>query len=219
VLFEEYPWRQQLRPHAGWDTVAQLEGPAAAADPVGAQRLAALYRSLRKALEDGKNEAGAGDFYYGEQEARRRIPATSRAERAVLWGYWLISGYGQRASRALAALAVLVVVVTTLLIGFGLPGPVTTAQTIVTVQPASGGIGQQTITTSMETPAVLPPGGERWTWSRIETSTRIGLGAVVFRDAGQRLTPVGTWTVMVARFLGPVLLALAALAIRARVKR
>jgi uncharacterized protein YjbI with pentapeptide repeats len=35
-------------------------------------RLAALYRSLRKAQEDSKNEPGAADFYYGEMEMRRR---------------------------------------------------------------------------------------------------------------------------------------------------
>jgi hypothetical protein len=45
------------------------------------------------------------------------------------------------------------------------------------------------------------------------------MGAVVFREAGQTLTSAGSWTVMVARFAGPVLLALAVLAIRARVKR
>ena len=48
---------------------------------------------------------------------------------------------------------------------------------------------------------------------------RISLGSVVFRDADQKLTPAGVWTVMAGRTFGPLLLALATLAIRARVKR
>lgn len=74
--------------------------------PVPPERLTVLYRSLRKAFEEAKNEAGAGDFYYGGMEARRHSPSTSRMERALLTIYWMISGYGQRASRALRALVV-----------------------------------------------------------------------------------------------------------------
>jgi len=147
------------------------------------ERTATLYRSLRKAFEDSKNEAGAGDFYYGEMEMRRRSLATSRAERWILSSYWLLSGYGQRAGRALTAIGVLVVAVSVLLLTVGLPGE------------------------------------HVWTWVQVDQSARIAMGAVVFRDAGQQLTPAGTWTVMIARFLGPVLLALAVLAVRTRVKR
>jgi len=63
------------------------------------------------------------------------------------------------------------------------------------------------------------PGEQVWSWGRIDQSLRIALGAVVFRDAGQTLTSAGAWTVMIARFVGPVLLALGVLAVRARVKR
>jgi hypothetical protein len=151
--------------------------------PIRWERIAALYRSLRKAFEDSKNEAGAGDFYYGEMEARRHSAVTPWAERTTLWFYWLLSGYGQRAVRAIAGLGVLVVVVCALLFVWGLPGEVV------------------------------------WTGGRIDQALRIGMGAVVFREAGQTLTSAGGWTIMVARFLGPLLLALAILAIRARVKR
>lgn len=137
-------------------------------------RMAAVYRALRKSFEDGKNEAGAGDFYYGEMECRRHSHQTSRAERVILWCYWLLSGYGQRASRALIALFLVVVTVTGLL----------------TVSGQDFGM-----------------------------AARIALGAVVFRDDKADLTAAGEWVVLVARFLGPVLLALAVLAIRARVKR
>ncbi len=77
--------------------------------------IAGLYRALRKSREDAKNEPGAADFYYGEMEMRRhsRFDANSeavrssrgRADRGVLTAYWLVSGYGLRAWRALAWLA------------------------------------------------------------------------------------------------------------------
>jgi uncharacterized protein YjbI with pentapeptide repeats len=141
---------------------------------VGPERLAALYRSLRKAFEDSKNEAGAGDFYYGEMEMRRHSASTRRTERGILWVYWALSGYGQRAGRALVALLVLIATVAVLLAIWG-----------------------------------QSPG----------EAAQIAVGAVVLRDPGTKLTEAGQWTVMVARVLGPVLLALAVLAVRARVKR
>jgi uncharacterized protein YjbI with pentapeptide repeats len=82
-------------------------------------QIARLYRALRKGREDNKDEPGAADFYYGEMEMRRNArrrrgePAaaarTSWPEWAILSLYWLVSGYGLRASRALIALALTVV--------------------------------------------------------------------------------------------------------------
>lgn len=84
--------------------------------------IATVYRDLRKGREDNKDEPGAADFYYGEMEMRRlsgrrtadrERPAgrvTDRGERVVLTLYWLVSGYGLRASRALVSLALTVVV-------------------------------------------------------------------------------------------------------------
>ena len=59
-----------------------------------------MYRALRKSLEGRSNEPGAADFYYGEMEMRRRDSSTSRLERAIIWLYWAVAGYGLRASRA-----------------------------------------------------------------------------------------------------------------------
>jgi hypothetical protein len=87
VLAEEHQYRagrQRRRrgplrddPQAvGWRT-SQSEPPpwlAEVADPhtsLPPARLAVLYRQLRKAQEDAKNEPGAADFYYGEMEMRR----------------------------------------------------------------------------------------------------------------------------------------------------
>jgi hypothetical protein len=74
-----------------------------------ADRLAKVYRALRKGREDESNAPGAADFYYGEMEMRRH-GETSGLERTVIWLYWLVSGYGLRASRALIALALTVLV-------------------------------------------------------------------------------------------------------------
>ncbi|MET9387690.1 hypothetical protein ABZY09_43485 [Streptomyces sp. NPDC002928] len=45
------------------------------------------------------------------------------------------------------------------------------------------------------------------------------LNSVVFRSSGQNLTTWGTYTEMISRFTEPVLLALAVLAMRSRIKR
>ena len=70
---------------------------------LGPDEIASLYRQLRKGREESKDEPGANDFFYGEMEMRRR--GGRRAERFILWAYWLVAGYGLRASRALLALA------------------------------------------------------------------------------------------------------------------
>ena len=82
--------------------------------------VAVLYRALRKSREDAKDEPGAADFYYGEMEMRRHdrrgkghaTGGWSRGlvSRGVLTAYWLVSGYGLRAWRSLAALAVVMAV-------------------------------------------------------------------------------------------------------------
>ncbi|KAA2254823.1 pentapeptide repeat-containing protein [Solihabitans fulvus] len=205
VIFDEHLWRARRDEDSGWQAghpFGDAFGPGWRVAAVGPERLAALYRGLRKSMEDNKNEAGSGDFYYGEMEARRHATVTPRGERVILRAYWLFSGYGQRASRALIALALLVLLVTAGLVGFGLPA-----------EPQPGQV------VAADTTARPPAPDQRVTWDRAETSARLALNAVVFRDAGQRLTTAGNWIVLLARLLGPVLLALAFLAIRARVKR
>ncbi|WP_340687340.1 pentapeptide repeat-containing protein [Amycolatopsis coloradensis] len=103
--FGSYGNRQVLAEERAWRSRRDA--------PVGPRRIADLYRQLRKAQEDSKNEPGAADFYYGEMEMRRHSPATPWSERVILHLYWLVSGYGLRALRALATLAVLIAVVST----------------------------------------------------------------------------------------------------------
>ena len=62
ILAEEWDSRTQRR-RLAW-TPQHIE-PCPALDP---ERLLTLYRQLRKAQEDAKNEPGAADFYYGEME-------------------------------------------------------------------------------------------------------------------------------------------------------
>jgi uncharacterized protein YjbI with pentapeptide repeats len=67
--------RQMLAGELAW----RGEGDSLPPDePIGPARLAGQYRSLRKSFEDSKNEAGAGDFYYGEMEMRRRSDPNPR---------------------------------------------------------------------------------------------------------------------------------------------
>jgi hypothetical protein len=82
--------------------------------------LEVLYRQLRKAMEDAKNEPGAADFYYGEMEMRRA--GARRGEKLLLWLYWLASGYGLRVGRALIALLVVVAVLALGMQYAGFPG-------------------------------------------------------------------------------------------------
>jgi hypothetical protein len=118
VISEEVHWRAE---RVGWPWDALYEStckpPAWLAEQdrrldtaFEASLVASIYRSLRKGREDAKDEPGAADFYYGEMEMRRHDETAPLAERAILWLYWLVSGYGLRASRALAALVAVVLV-------------------------------------------------------------------------------------------------------------
>jgi hypothetical protein len=119
TLFEENLWRaRHQEPSLGWSAAGQPAGLA----PLDAARLAVLYRQLRRAVEDARNEPGAADLYYGEMEMRR-LSTRRWDERFLLTAYWLVSGYGLRASRALLVLALLLAAAAELLQRIGFPGP------------------------------------------------------------------------------------------------
>lgn len=52
-----------------------------------------------------------------------------------------------------------------------------------------------------------------------ERATLVVVNSVIFRSSGQNLTTAGTYVEMTSRLLEPTLLALAALAVRGRIKR
>lgn len=159
-----------------------------------AERIAGLYRALRKGREDSKDEPGAADFYYGEMEMRRHARrgdhaagqrgsgSRGRVERVVLTAYWLVSGYGLRAWRAVACLAVVVALLAVAFhqIGFAVPP-----------RPVSY-------------------------WTSLLYAFRATLSLA---DDKVALTAWGQLLQAVLRLTGPVLLGLALLALRGRVKR
>ncbi|MFF3763960.1 pentapeptide repeat-containing protein [Streptomyces sp. NPDC001922] len=223
ALAEEHHWRAQSAGQPAlptgqtsaprdWRTGPQHPDPDLTPDP---ESVAALYRQLRKAFEDGKNEPGAADFYYGEMEMRRHDrTGTPRAERGLLWAYWLLSGYGLRAARALGWLTLAMMATILLMMGLGLPDE-SPKQEAIGVVPSGG--GRVTFEIDKEDPK--NPTGDRFTTERFEKALNVTLNSVVFRSSGQDLTTTGTYIEMASRFSEPVLLGLAALAIRGRLKR
>lgn len=117
MLAEEWEWRARVQ---NWQLPASVAWPPPNEDghpgkdrPVGLEdhneaaipsEIGPLYRRLRKGIESRGDEAGAADLYFGEMEMRRFAAPKPSAERAILWLYWLVSGYGLRAARATLAL-------------------------------------------------------------------------------------------------------------------
>jgi hypothetical protein len=235
TLAEEHQWqadRRGARRHqrGGEDASGAQDGwhpaecqPSARLGPGPAlrdpPRIAALYRALRKALEDRKDEPGAADFYYGEMEMRRHAKAsggghdpltraTSGAERLILTLYWAISGYGLRASRALGALLVVIAVFTA---GFHLYG-------------FQDRIRPYAAKTELQAAPRIPfppsPGQVLAGWRSFEAWTySAGTATAVIGAPEAQLTQAGRGMRIVLRILGPLLIGLALLSIRGRVKR
>jgi hypothetical protein len=188
VIAEERTWR---RTHGSGHWAAPQWPTWAADEPevLEAGHIAGLYRALRKGREDVKDEPGAADFYYGEMEMRRHARrnrtgegSRGRVERAILTAYWLVSGYGLRAWRALAWLAAVTAgfAVAFHLAGFARPP-----------QPVSY-------------------------WTSLLYAFRATLSLT---DDEVKLTAWGKLLQALLRLTGPVLLGLALLAVRGRVKR
>lgn len=209
TLAEEHHWRaSQPAAARGWNVAVFGAGR------VGPLQLAPVYRALRKAFEDGKHEPGAADFYYGEMTMRRHADDIPRSERSLLTAYWALSGYGLRASRALGWLAATMLLTIGLLMGWGLPNDSPKQEATGTV-PSGGG----TVVFEIDKADPQNPTGNRFTGERFDKALNVTLNSVVFRSSGQDLTTVGTYVEMATRVIEPVLLGLAVLAIRNRVKR
>jgi hypothetical protein len=225
VLAEERAWRAARS--ARWATPqwwpSWLRWPYFTAWPtvIEPAQLTALYRALRKAREDTKDEPGAADFYYGEMEMRRHAArgrtggaSRGRVERVILTAYWLASGYGLRAWRALTALAVVLVAFAGLMVLGG-------------YQPETAGsaAGSAPTTTASTSPAAAPTAQASPATSVADQSlvgtllygarTIIGLNPT----PAPALTRFGEVLLIAVRVLGPLLLGLALLALRGRVKR
>jgi hypothetical protein len=207
ALAEEHHWRGSLpRAVPGW------QPPPPDGDLAQPRALAAVYRALRKSYEDSSNEPGAADFYYGEMEMRRADPRTPPAEHGLLAAYWALSGYGLRATRALGWLLLAVTATMFAMVLWGLPEQ-------DTPQLSTGTLTGHHITMTTDNPDPHNPTGPRLTTRRFEKSLRVVVNSVIFRSSGQDLTTTGTYTEMASRLTEPVLLGLAVLAVRGRVKR
>ena len=221
--------KAEPQPRSRWQPPATLSPPLLepAPAPLAAGEVAAIYRALRKGREDNKDEPGAADFYYGEMEMRRRAKPTARpgmrgrlslwAERAILWVYWLTSGYGLRGGRALIGLLALLVVFTPLFDLYGFRDrerPFSTAAQIDAAHAHDAVKG-----TSL---APFPPtlsdvvdgleSVEAWNYTAGTATALIGAP-----DA--QLTQQGRTLRVVLRLLGPLFIGLALLSIRGRIKR
>jgi Pentapeptide repeats (9 copies) len=198
TLAEEHHWRAELsRPRpARWSWIDRptwhgtttqtprwvVERTGQQVQQLGPDRLAVLYRALRRAQEDSKNQPGAADFYYGEMEMRRQDSSTPWPEWVIVWLYWLISGYGLRVLRALASLAVIILGLAMLLhlVGY----------------------------------ATHPSPASVWGSLLYAANSTLWIG-----DDEVWLTGWGELLRIALRLAGPVLLGLALLSIRNRVKR
>ncbi|WP_284117653.1 pentapeptide repeat-containing protein [Streptomyces fragilis] len=217
ILVEEHHWGVRANGRPDSDTALASTGLPSDAPELKPATVAVLYRQLRKSLEDGKNEPDAADFYYGECEMRRHDPGRPRGERALLTAYWALSGYGLRTTRALVWLGAAMTITVAVMMLWGLPAddpkPTTTGRQVAA--------GQKVILIT-DTPEPVNPSGplaERVTTERFEKSLRVVINSVIFRSSGQALTTTGTYTEMTSRLAEPVLLGLAVLAVRSRVKR
>ncbi|MGW6404286.1 pentapeptide repeat-containing protein [Streptomyces sp. NPDC055134] len=212
TLAEEHQWRARRGAPGSW--MPAPDNMPDGTDVTGPTALAAVYRSLRKAMEDGKNEPDAADFYYGEMEMRRADKKRPLGERLLLWSYWAVSGYGLRASRALGGLLVAMTITMLVMMQWGLaqddPKPV--------LKGTQAAVGQP-VRLINDTPNPVNPTGDRMNRDRFEKSLRVVINSVIFHSSGQGLTTTGTYVEMASRIGEPVLLGLGLLAIRGRVKR
>jgi len=215
TLAEEHRWRRAHAKHAGWyPRACRVRGMAGEERALRPVDIAMLYRALRKGREDSKDEPGAADFYYGEMEMRRHDRTAPWAERVVLWLYWLVAGYGLRASRALGWLLGVLAAATVLLAAAGFPPPPLTAPLTATV---TGIPAQQHIQLVPAQPPAMT--AARPLAARLGTAALVAVEGAVFRTSDQALTYKGRLVQTMLRLVGPVMLGLGLLSIRGRVKR
>jgi hypothetical protein len=157
----------------------------------------------RKPIEAGREPTDAASKNLGR----------SSAERILLYGYWAVSGYGLLASRTLLTLVAVVAGAAML---YTMPAfatvtpPIPPPGQILMINPTSGAV-----TYTPPTEPTAPGFGAAFEYSARESISLLqarGMPAI-------ETTGVGTIVDFVLRLAGPVLLAFAVLALRARTKR
>jgi uncharacterized protein YjbI with pentapeptide repeats len=226
VLADEPKFRPRWKPKMKVVDWPFAKSPLDEREPadLSSSEIAALYRSLRKAREDAKDEPGAADFYFGEMEMRLEATTSRKVEHWIIWIYRLVSGYGLRATRALAALVLLLALSSILFYAKGFSGPAgfnmdaSQSAGSSSSEPTSG--GQKLFSSSRLVRfahSLLPiwEGVSRkdsWLFS-VEAALNISA------QTETKLTPAGRFYRAILRVFGPLLIGLAALSVRGRIKR
>jgi len=200
LRWAQLPWGLWARVGAR-DAVYDEQQPERYA-PMPWAKLEDLYRQLKKNYEEQRDFDRAGDFHFGEKEMRRRNPATPRGLRRLLTLYRGVSGYGELWLRPLAFFLALVLAgaLGYLVGGLWVRDPVGPSGSLLSVRAGQGAMG-----------GGLAAVGESLLYSlRVMTLLR-----------PDDVVPVG-WSRLiqtVQSLVGPVLLGLAGLAIRQRLRR
>lgn len=177
--------------------------------------LEAFCRTRRRAPVDLPERHQPQDpIPYGECEMRRHDKTRPTGERWLLRAYWAVSGYGLRATRALVWLGAAMAITVAALMLWGLPNNEPKQEASGTV-PTGGGA----VTFEIDKDDPQNPTGDKFTGKRFEKALNVTLNSVIFRSSGQDLTTAGTYIEMGSRLAEPILLGLAVLAVRNRVKR
>lgn len=203
TIADEWDWRQSRPRSTGWALPAAMR----VADAPSADQVSRIYRDLRRGREAIGDHAGAADLYYGEMEIRRLAARRASIERIVLGTYRLVSGYGLKVARPLLCVVALWFL---LAVGFSHGG-------IGRAQNAGATSAGVTVVTTRS--CRVP----RWTWAPCLVTTEgahVAAESIVSLPSGTPvLTSQGRTLRLVARLVGPVVLALLVLAIRNRVRR
>jgi uncharacterized protein YjbI with pentapeptide repeats len=202
--------------------------------------IARLYRNLRIGREESGDAPGASDFYYGEMEMKRLDHGGPGGGRGPSWVdrlfvriYRWISGYGLRVSRALVALAIVMALFTAAVRTFGVRPHCESQQPAAATATNSGAKGNAKNSkhragkppATSSGPATAAAARKRCGKPTLGASARLAtraaapLGQIPPRDAGSDVTGAGFFILVLLRLAGPLLIGLAVLAIRSRVKR
>jgi hypothetical protein len=142
-------------------------------------------------------------------EMRRFAARVRSAERILLTAYWAVSGYGLRATRALAALLLFLIVGT---VGFETIGFAPSNR--LEYRPVAPIAAGQPAVYQQVAVADARPGWEAAADHSVESAT-----SLLRTPPPQELTLVGRIIEVTLRLLGPLLLGLTILSVRGRVKR
>lgn len=99
------------------------------------------YRRLALNAEENHHYRDAADFRYAAMDVRRQEEWRGMAFWRLAWWYWLLSGYGERISRAAVCLLVIIVLFAGLYtqVGFVRPVEQTTKSVVLTIPPDTVG--------------------------------------------------------------------------------